>query len=150
MDTMESTALAIADLGCNQPECPKTGFSEQTESKAGNVQNFELPPEKINWVYTITELTHHLATLYVLKFVLEGRIGLANIGVCRFFNRLFSLPCNFYNFYALVLDVQAFLLWTLESSGQPLGLTDFGHTGATKPKGLCDTFSPFARSLVFR
>ena len=88
---METTTTATAGLGCIQSARQEMefGISEQPRCTAvGNVQNIELPMEKIIWLHTITVVNYHLSTLYVLKLLLEGRIGRANVAICTFSMRL--------------------------------------------------------------
>ena len=57
---------------------------EQTSLRAGkardralpNVDNVELPPERIYWLLTLLELYFHAGTLYAFKLFLNGRVGL--------------------------------------------------------------------------
>ena len=116
----------------------------------------ELPPEKTNWITTIPELTHHLATLYVLKLVLEGRIGLASITVCKF--TFTQLPCCSSSIRLVVIcaSTQGLLLAYLGLLGTTIGahrLWSHRSFKANRPVryflAICQTFAVQVR-LAFR
>ena len=73
--------------------------------------NIELPMEKINWLHTITVVNYHLSTLYVLKLLLEGRIGRANVAICTFSMRLPFLENAAGNSKACFLTKGLFLVY---------------------------------------
>ena len=102
-----------------------------------DIDEVELPPEKIGWPFTLVLLYFHCGSLYFLKLLLEGRVGWATVVTGEVEQELTYRARN-----PIILTDQPFTNAPFQASFSAtrvvlelqLELIDFGRTGVSRPR----------------
>ena len=59
------------------------GDTEEEDNAVPSIEQLELPPERVYWPYALSHLYFLLGTLYAVKLIISGRVGLASFATGR-------------------------------------------------------------------